>query len=126
MLAPTSRNPSNSACSPRAATVSGMRSLPRSGLADKDDGDDQAVDGDAFGQTDDNHCAPKDLWPFAHGSQGGGSRIGDRPRCTDAGSGNGDSRSVESRTADPAGCPRSEEHTSELQSRQYLVCRLLL
>src|SRR3712207_7662244 len=25
----------------------------------------------------------------------------------------------------PAGC-RSEEHTSELQSRQYLVCRLLL
>src|SRR3712207_7313102 len=33
---------------------------------------------------------------------------------------------------DPAGgtggtaSPRSEEHTSELQSRQYLVCRLLL
>src|SRR3712207_7386285 len=27
---------------------------------------------------------------------------------------------------DPAGAPRSEEHTSELQSRQYLVCRLLL
>src|SRR3712207_8293366 len=27
--------------------------------------------------------------------------------------------------ADVAG-PRSEEHTSELQSRQYLVCRLLL
>src|SRR3712207_8949112 len=27
--------------------------------------------------------------------------------------------------ADLAG-PRSEEHTSELQSRQYLVCRLLL
>src|SRR3712207_8471440 len=27
----------------------------------------------------------------------------------------------------PAGLtPRSEEHTSELQSRQYLVCRLLL
>src|SRR5947209_16276387 len=24
------------------------------------------------------------------------------------------------------GPPRSEEHTSELQSRQYLVCRLLL
>src|SRR5438445_6266625 len=24
------------------------------------------------------------------------------------------------------GCTRSEEHTSELQSRQYLVCRLLL
>src|SRR3712207_8723957 len=25
-----------------------------------------------------------------------------------------------------ARCARSEEHTSELQSRQYLVCRLLL
>src|SRR3712207_6930165 len=24
------------------------------------------------------------------------------------------------------GAPRSEEHTSELQSRQYIVCRLLL
>src|SRR3712207_7284080 len=31
-------------------------------------------------------------------------------------------------TPAPAGgrTPRSEEHTSELQSRQYLVCRLLL
>src|SRR3712207_7899595 len=26
----------------------------------------------------------------------------------------------------PVPVPRSEEHTSELQSRQYLVCRLLL
>src|SRR3712207_7064389 len=26
----------------------------------------------------------------------------------------------------PTGAYRSEEHTSELQSRQYLVCRLLL
>src|SRR5438445_4480282 len=30
------------------------------------------------------------------------------------------------RTGVGAGRPRSEEHTSELQSRQYLVCRLLL
>src|SRR3712207_8855472 len=30
------------------------------------------------------------------------------------------------RCARPAGAARSEEHTSELQSRQYLVCRLLL
>src|SRR5947209_10431411 len=33
------------------------------------------------------------------------------------------------RRSDPANRqsgPRSEEHTSELQSRQYLVCRLLL
>src|SRR3712207_8265600 len=29
-------------------------------------------------------------------------------------------------TRRPAGRQRSEEHTSELQSRQYLVCRLLL
>src|SRR3712207_8108215 len=28
--------------------------------------------------------------------------------------------------AQPPRHPRSEEHTSELQSRQYLVCRLLL
>src|SRR3712207_8197260 len=28
--------------------------------------------------------------------------------------------------ANPASLRRSEEHTSELQSRQYLVCRLLL
>src|SRR5258707_9823807 len=28
--------------------------------------------------------------------------------------------------AHPTGEARSEEHTSELQSRQYLVCRLLL
>src|SRR3712207_7030720 len=30
------------------------------------------------------------------------------------------------RANESAGGPRSEEHTSELQSRQYLVCRLLL
>src|SRR3712207_7609569 len=30
------------------------------------------------------------------------------------------------RLAALAQCRRSEEHTSELQSRQYLVCRLLL
>src|SRR3712207_9553736 len=31
-----------------------------------------------------------------------------------------------SQIASQAGVSRSEEHTSELQSRQYLVCRLLL
>src|SRR3712207_8195061 len=30
------------------------------------------------------------------------------------------------RSSASPGSPRSEEHTSELQSRQYLVCRLLL
>src|SRR3712207_8377210 len=37
--------------------------------------------------------------------------------------------SCRSRRSPPTPCPissRSEEHTSELQSRQYLVCRLLL
>src|SRR5258707_9694478 len=29
-------------------------------------------------------------------------------------------------SVDLRSCARSEEHTSELQSRQYLVCRLLL
>src|SRR3712207_7742156 len=34
---------------------------------------------------------------------------------------------LRTRRADPRAVrPRSEEHTSELQSRQYLVCRLLL
>src|SRR5947209_20249866 len=32
----------------------------------------------------------------------------------------------ETRSSSNSGSPRSEEHTSELQSRQYLVCRLLL
>src|SRR3712207_9105813 len=44
----------------------------------------------------------------AGGARGGSSVAGGRPGPVDAG---------------PA---RSEEHTSELQSRQYLVCRLLL
>src|SRR3712207_7069710 len=35
-------------------------------------------------------------------------------------------RSPEVEDGDVAGQLRSEEHTSELQSRQYLVCRLLL
>src|SRR3712207_6900727 len=33
---------------------------------------------------------------------------------------------IASRTPATVACTRSEEHTSELQSRQYLVCRLLL
>src|SRR3712207_7551555 len=42
----------------------------------------------------------------------------------------GSRRSAPAGVGSPAGnrvpSPRSEEHTSELQSRQYLVCRLLL
>src|SRR3712207_7906340 len=43
--------------------------------------------------------------------RGGGSGVGGHERCC--------------HFTLPGG-PRSEEHTSELQSRQYLVCRLLL
>src|SRR3712207_4679395 len=35
-------------------------------------------------------------------------------------------RTVSATSAEICGERRSEEHTSELQSRQYLVCRLLL
>src|SRR3712207_8154954 len=35
-------------------------------------------------------------------------------------------RSIYLAWIEPVEPPRSEEHTSELQSRQYLVCRLLL
>src|SRR3712207_7752861 len=38
---------------------------------------------------------------------------------------NGSPSAISSKAA-PWICQRSEEHTSELQSRQYLVCRLLL
>src|SRR3712207_6966782 len=38
----------------------------------------------------------------------------------------GDERSMEVRAFGHRLLARSEEHTSELQSRQYLVCRLLL
>src|SRR3989304_5744520 len=38
----------------------------------------------------------------------------------------GDLRSVETDPGDSHWDPRSEEHTSELQSRLHLVCRLLL
>src|SRR3712207_8049711 len=43
-----------------------------------------------------------------------------RPRPTSSGS------TSRSSSFSSAISPRSEEHTSELQSRQYLVCRLLL
>src|SRR3712207_7137077 len=37
-----------------------------------------------------------------------------------------DSSLIEAKFSTVLGVVRSEEHTSELQSRQYLVCRLLL
>src|SRR3712207_8331168 len=55
-----------------------------------------------------------------------------RGLCGIGSGGTGDERRADagrlsgSRADDAARQPRSEEHTSELQSRQYLVCRLLL
>src|SRR3712207_7069865 len=58
------------------------------------------------------------------------AQAGDDARCCGGGSGGGEEAGAAQRgsvgcrpSASPA---RSEEHTSELQSRQYLVCRLLL
>src|SRR3712207_8323937 len=47
-------------------------------------------------------------------------RVPRRPPCPDP------ATPPSGRGAAPAASARSEEHTSELQSRQYLVCRLLL
>src|SRR3712207_7481412 len=52
------------------------------------------------------------------GSTGRGARVQDRPACS--------STPGSVWCASSWSAPRSEEHTSELQSRQYLVCRLLL
>src|SRR3712207_7086259 len=46
-----------------------------------------------------------------------------KPRATATGEGKADSGKT---PAAESAAHRSEEHTSELQSRQYLVCRLLL
>src|SRR3712207_7787237 len=53
------------------------------------------------------------------------------PTVRTSASSSGDMFTVQVRTSDRLGTAwivtrRSEEHTSELQSRQYLVCRLLL
>src|SRR3712207_7494143 len=58
----------------------------------------------------------------AGGVDEGGSPRRGRARCAGGRAGAGDGE----RGARSAGRGRSEEHTSELRSRQYLVCRLLL
>src|SRR2546425_5960179 len=56
--------------------------------------------------------------------------IGDRPADRDGVRARRDARkdcaSSRRRSSGPRGVSRSEEHTSELQSLAYLVCRLLL
>src|SRR3712207_7622157 len=66
-----------------------------------------------------------------HGRDGGEPHAAASPRCPRIRRASGDtialSRVARSRGRGAAtGSSRSEEHTSELQSRQYLVCRLLL
>src|SRR3712207_7645196 len=53
-----------------------------------------------------------------------GGDVREGRRCAHQGRGGGDGQ--EGAEAQRATAERSEEHTSELQSRQYLVCRLLL
>src|SRR3712207_7574444 len=68
----------------------------------------------------------------AHGH--GGERCGDKPLGVHVSASWGISASASAALGSAwaaaamrsAVCRRSEEHTSELQSRQYLVCRLLL
>src|SRR3712207_8384546 len=59
-----------------------------------------------------NHPAVKIDLGFGHGSV----KVQQGPLCA----------WLDNQSALVAGTARSEEHTSELQSRQYLVCRLLL
>src|SRR5437764_4605874 len=64
----------------------------------------------------------------AVGSVAGRHELSSAPGCVVPGRGL-DARGSEARRqpgADPADVERSEEHTSELQSPMYLVCRLLL
>src|SRR3712207_7991512 len=77
------------------------------------------------------------LFPYTTLFRSGGrapGRLGDAARAAPAGVEAGHYRSIPPRTGSimasvairSATYERSEEHTSELQSRQYLVCRLLL
>src|SRR3712207_8102424 len=63
------------------------------------------------------------------GSRDGGKRQASQAAAARAADRAHHANAVQSDRADLAhsgACARSEEHTSELQSRQYLVCRLLL
>src|SRR3712207_8863138 len=77
------------------------------------------------------------LFPYTTLFRSGGDR-GEKRRSEKCGSEKAGVRDLHAEIAEPRGgdgfateelevvLPRSEEHTSELQSRQYLVCRLLL
>src|SRR3712207_8344774 len=67
---------------------------------------------------------------LAHDPDRLGDRVGDGVAAAERGDGEGDQHGLHSLRRRWLGSARvgsrSEEHTSELQSRQYLVCRLLL
>src|SRR3712207_7899940 len=62
---------------------------------------------------------------FRSRGEGGGDR-GGRPAPGSAGAGSRPRHPLLTARGGHPSNSRSEEHTSELQSRQYLVCRLLL
>src|SRR3712207_7172383 len=71
------------------------------------------------------------LFPYttlfrSHPEAGAGVRDDARQRLVDLVGDRGGQRAQGRDAADVGELGRSEEHTSELQSRQYLVCRLLL
>src|SRR3712207_7852564 len=66
------------------------------------------------------------LFRSPEGQHGGGHPDHLRLLAPDLSRGPGPARRRGRPRLDPGPCRRSEEHTSELQSRQYLVCRLLL
>src|SRR3712207_8005635 len=65
-------------------------------------------------------------WFVSRCSHSTSSAMSDGAGSKPSGAGSCGKRSKSSATAPFSGTWRSEEHTSELQSRQYLVCRLLL
>src|SRR3712207_7435038 len=93
---------------PPRSTLFPYTTLFRSGVRDRDRGAEVGQRGDGRGQRGAavHQRGARDLE--------GGAAVGER------GAAHGQRR------ARRQGGGRSEEHTSELQSRQYLVCRLLL
>src|SRR3712207_8060708 len=70
--------------------------------------------------------SPRGTGVAPQGRGRGGAAARDPPAARPAGEVRGRRRRARQRAAPRARQGRSEEHTSELQSRQYLVCRLLL
>src|SRR3712207_7403208 len=71
------------------------------------------------------------LFPYTTLFRSSSYAVGPQPCAATAGPTTSDASvtrpvTTTSAPADRAAAMRSEEHTSELQSRQYLVCRLLL